>query len=73
MLPLVLINRPILLERNIKHIEPAILSHTIIKRNSSSSKRLNIFRTTYRTLCIDDDIIKLAEDTHITKRIPLNS
>jgi len=73
MLPLVLINRPILLERNIKHIEPAIPSYIIIKRNSSSSKRLNIFRTTCRTSCIDNDIVKLAKDTYIIKRIPPNS
>jgi hypothetical protein len=73
MLPLVLINCPILLERNIKHIEPAIPSRTIIKRNSSSSKSLNIFRITYRTLYIDDDVIKLAKDTYIIKYIPPNS
>jgi len=73
MLSLVLINRPILLERNIKYIEPAIPSRIIIKRNSSSSKRLNIFRTTYRTSCMDDDIVKLAKDTYMTKRIPPNS
>jgi len=73
MLPPVLINRPILLERNIKHMEPAIPSHIIIKRNSSPSKSLNIFRMTCRTLYIDDNIIKLTKDTYITKRIPPNS
>jgi len=73
MLPLILINRPILLKRNIKYIELAILSYTIIKGNSSSSKSLNIFYTTCRTLYIDNNIIKLAEDTYIIKHIPLNS
>jgi len=73
MIPLVLINRPILLERNIKYIEPAIPSYMIIKRNSSFSKSLNIFCTTCRTSCMDDDVVKLAKDTYITKRIPLNS
>ena len=72
-IPLVLINRPILLERNIKHIELAIPSYTIIKRNSSSSKSLNIFYTTYRTLYIDNNIIKLTKDTYVMKRISSNS
>jgi hypothetical protein len=68
MLPLVLINYPILLKPNIKYIKPAILYYIIIKRNFFN-KGLNIFYITYRTLYMNNNVIKLAKDAYIIKYI----